>query len=151
VLPIEVVEVRTRAQREQAFAIRRAVFVEEQGVSEELEFDVRDDEARHFIAVRGGAPVGTFRLRVLHGVAKIERVAVVAWARGAGVGQALLRAALAQAEAAGATEARLHAQTLAERFYTRCGFVAFGPAFDEDGIAHVAMRHRLIAAERPPG
>ena len=141
---IEVVEAETRSQREEAFAIRRAVFVAEQGVGEALEFDERDDQARHLLGLRAGAPVGTLRLRRLDGgVAKIERVAVVASARGAGVGQALLRAALAQAEAAGATEARLHAQTVAQDFYARFGFVAHGPVFDEDGIAHVVMRRPL--------
>jgi predicted GNAT family N-acyltransferase len=149
---IEVVEATTRAQRAEVFAIRRAVFVEEQGIDEALEFDARDDGARHLLAWRAGAPVGTLRLRFLAGgVAKIERVAVVASARGAGVGQALLRAALAQAEAGGATEARLHAQTVAQTFYVKLGYVAHGPTFEEDGIAHVAMRRPLRAAARPSG
>ena len=146
------VEAATHAQRQQAFAIRRAVFVVEQGGGEALEFDARDDEACHLLALRAGAPVGTLRLRWLEGgVAKLERVAVMAGARGAGIGQALLRAALARAAAAGATEARLHAQTIAQGFYARLGFVAFGPTFDEDGIAHVAMRRPLTAAARRPG
>jgi predicted GNAT family N-acyltransferase len=63
--------------------------------------------------------------------------------RGSGVGQALMRAALARAEAAGAREARLHAQTVAQAFYAKLGFVAFGPVFDEDGIPHIAMRRPL--------
>jgi predicted GNAT family N-acyltransferase len=149
---IEVVEAAMRAQRAQAFAIRRAVFVKEQGIGEALEFDARDDGACHLLALRAGAPVGTLRLRFLEGgVAKIERVAVVAAARSGGVGQALLRAALARAEAAGATEARLHAQTVAQAFYARLGYVAHGPTFKEDGIAHVAMRRPLGAAARPSG
>ena len=145
---IEIVEVRSGEQLEQALAIRRAVFVDEQGVSEALEIDGRDGDARHLLALRAGDPVGTLRLRWLEGgrVAKIERVAVLARGRGAGVGHALLDAALALAEAAGAEEARLHAQTVAQAFYAKLGFVAFGPAFDEDGIPHVAMRRN--SAER---
>ena len=76
-----------------------------------------------------------------HGrVAKIERVAVLARARGAKIGQRLVEAALALSRAAGAEAARLHAQTSVQDFYARLGFVAFGPEFSEDGILHIAMR-----------
>jgi predicted GNAT family N-acyltransferase len=138
------------AERALAFAIRREVFVVEQGISEALEFDGRDGAARHLLARRGGEPVGSLRLRLLeHGrVAKIERVAVRAAARRHGVGHALLEAALALARAAGAREARLHAQCTAQRFYGALGFVAEGPTFIEDGIAHVAMRLDLAGEER---
>jgi predicted GNAT family N-acyltransferase len=139
---IEIVEVRSRERLEQAFAIRRAVFVEEQGVDEALEIDGRDAEAQHLLALQDGDPVGTLRLRRLdHGrVAKIERVAVLPRARGAKVGQTLVEAALALSRAAGAEAARLHAQTSVQDFYARLGFVAFGPEFSEDGIPHIAMR-----------
>ena len=106
-----------------------------------LEIDGRDDAARHLLALRDGAPVGTLRLRWLDGgrVAKIERVAVLPQARGAKIGQALVEAALAAARTAGAKASLLHAQTSAQGFYARLGFVAFGPEFVEDGIRHVAM------------
>ena len=139
---IEIVEVRSRERLEQAFAIRRAVFVEEQGVDEALEIDGRDDEAQHLLALHEGDPIGTLRVRRVDGgrVAKIERVAVLPRARGARVGQTLVEAALALSRAAGAEAARLHAQTSAQDFYARLGFVAFGPEFTEDGIPHIAMR-----------
>jgi ElaA protein len=139
---IEIVEVRSRERLEQAFAIRRAVFVEEQGVSEALEIDGRDGEAQHLLALLEGDPVGTLRVRrVDYGrVAKIERVAVLPRARGANVGQTLVEAALALSRAAGAQVARLHAQTTVQDFYARLGFVACGPEFIEDGIPHIAMR-----------
>jgi ElaA protein len=144
--------VRSPERLEQAFAIRRAVFVHEQGVSEALEIDQRDDEACHLLAFREGEPIGTLRLRWHERgrVAKIERVAVVRQGRGGGIGQALVSAALARAEAAGASEARLNAQTVAQAFYAKLGFVAFGPVFDEDGIPHIAMRQRL-SGRTPPG
>jgi predicted GNAT family N-acyltransferase len=109
---IEIVEVRSAERLEQAFAIRRAVFVQEQRVSEALEIDGRDDQARHLLAYCNGEPIGTLRLRWLDGgrVAKIERVAVLPRGRGAGIGHALMDRALALADAAGAEEARLHAQ-----------------------------------------
>ena len=119
--------------------------MQEQGVAEALEFDERDHRARHLLALREGEPVGTLRLRRLDEgrIAKIERVAVLRRGRGARVGHALLSAAVALAEAGGAREARLHAQAVAQSFYAKLGFVAFGPVFDEDGIPHVAMRRPL--------
>jgi len=141
-------EARSDDERAQAFAIRREVFVAEQGISEALEFDGLDAGARHLLARRHGEPVGSLRLRFLKGgrVAKIERVAVRAAARRDKVGQALLEKALALARAAGAGEARLHAQCTVQGFYARLGFTACGPSFIEDGILHVAMRRAL--AER---
>jgi ElaA protein len=148
---VEIVEVRTPAELKQAFAIRRAVFVDEQGVDEALEFDGRDDRAHHLLALRDGAAVATLRVRWLDGgrTAKIERVAVLPDARGSKIGRALVEAALALAASAGAKTASLHAQTAARGFYRRLGFVAFGPAFMEDGIPHVAMQLSLPADALP--
>jgi predicted GNAT family N-acyltransferase len=142
---IEVLEVRSRERLEQALAIRRAVFVQEQGVSEALEIDGRDDEAQHLLALHDDEPVGTLRLRWVEDgrVAKIERVAVLPRARGAKIGQTLVETALTLARAAGADAAMLHAQTSVQEFYVRLGFVAFGPEFNEDGIPHVVMRLSL--------
>ena len=118
-----------------------------------LEFDGRDKEARHLLALRAGEAVGTLRLRWLDGgrTAKLERVAVVPGARASNVGRALLEAALALARAAGACTASLHAQTAAQGFYRKLGFAAFGPEFMEDGIPHVAMRLPLHAAATVAG
>jgi predicted GNAT family N-acyltransferase len=144
---VAIVEVGSAEQLEQALAIRLAVFVEEQGVGRELEIDGRDDAARHLLALRDGAPVGTLRVRWLDAgrTAKIERVAVLPGARGSKIGRALLQAALALAASAGAHAASLHAQTTVQGFYGKLGFVAFGPEFMEDGIAHIAMRLSLPA------
>jgi ElaA protein len=121
--------------------------MEEQGVAEVLEFDGRDDQACHLLALRNGAAVGTLRVRWLDEgrTAKIERVAVLPGARGSKVGRALLQEAPALAGSAGARTASLHAQTTALGFYGKFGFVAFGPEFVEDGIAHIAMRLPLHA------
>ena len=81
-------EVRTAAGMGRAFAIRRRVFVEEQGIAEALEFDGLDPAARHLLAVVDGAPAGTLRIRLIEQgrTAKIERVAVLAPQRGTGSG-----------------------------------------------------------------
>ena len=147
---LDVIRIRSPEQLDRALAIRRAVFVVEQGVSEGQEFDGRDGEAQHLLAFLDGEPVGTLRLRLLdHGrIAKVERVAVLSGSRGRRVGQALMRAALARAVTLEVREASLHAQTAAAAFYTALGFEAHGPEFDEDGIRHVAMRLDLTEARQ---
>jgi ElaA protein len=125
-------------------AIRRVVFIEEQGVSVEDEVDGLDPDCTHLIARDGdGRAVGTLRLRHLGDTMKIQRVAVLADQRGTGLGAALIRAALDAARAAGAHDALLGAQTHALRFYERLGFTAEGPVYDDAGIPHRDMRQTL--------
>ena len=121
------------------FAIRREVFCVEQGVSEALEIDGRDPECRHFILRLDGQAVGTARVRPLKpGVAKIERVAILAHHRGGGLGSALMRHVLASLDAQGLA-ALLHAQAHSETFYRALGFSTEGAPFAEAGIPHVRM------------
>lgn len=141
--PVEVVQAEPGRSLDEAFAIRRRVFVEEQGVPLALEFDQHDAAARHLLARIEQRPVGTLRVRFQDGTAKIERVAVVAEARGLKVGRQLVLAALDLAERAGAGEGLLHAQVQAQGFYAALGFTAFGGTFIEDGILHVRMRRPL--------
>ncbi|MGH6919296.1 MAG: GNAT family N-acetyltransferase [Geminicoccaceae bacterium] len=144
---IAIDELRSPAEVERAFAIRRRVFIEEQGVSEALEFDGLDHQARHLLASVGGEPAGTLRIRLLGDgrVAKIERVAVLATQRRHRIGRALMEAALDLVRAQGVREAKVHAQTIVQKFYARLGFVARGAEFEEDGIAHIEMRMSLAA------
>jgi ElaA protein len=74
-------------------ALRRTVFIEEQGVSEADEVDDRDGEAIHLLATVAGRPVGSARLLIEGDTGKIGRVCVLAEARGTGLGAALMRAA----------------------------------------------------------
>lgn len=134
----------TADDREACFAVRREVFVEEQGVALEAELDAHDATATHLLALVDERPVGAMRWRVAKpGVAKIERVAVLREVRGLGVGAALMAEAMRQATLRGLEEAVLHAQTSASAFYERLGFVAEGEPFDEEGIEHVKMHRRL--------
>jgi len=127
-----------------AFAIRKSVFVDEQNVELRLEFDGLDRDAKHLVATLDDKPVGTLRLRQIDNqTGKIERVAVLLEARGRAIGKALLKAALSQLKADGATSANLHAQTHALEFYAGLGFVAYGDVFDEDGLPHRAMLRDL--------
>ncbi|MDE0059580.1 MAG: GNAT family N-acetyltransferase [Defluviicoccus sp.] len=121
-------------------AIRREVFCIEQGVSEELEIDGRDPQCRHFLLRLDGLAVGTARVRPLEpGVAKIERVAILARHRGGGLGSALMRHLLLRLDDAGCVTALLHAQAHSETFYRALGFATEGAPFEEAGIPHVRM------------
>ena len=142
---IAITEPRSPAEIERARAIRRRVFVEEQGTGEALEFDGLDDQACHLLASVDGEPAGTLRVRLLERgrIAKIERVAVLPAQRRHRVGRALMVAALDFSRTQGAREARVHAQMVVQAFYAGLGFAPFGNAFDEDGIRHIAMRMSL--------
>ncbi|MFI2213514.1 GNAT family N-acetyltransferase [Streptomyces sp. NPDC020141] len=145
------------ADRAACFAIREEVFIAEQRVPAEIEydaFDAADADTVHVLAVReDGLPLGTARL--LHGSAAAERtggdagvgvlgrLAVTAPARGLGVGAALVRAIEEAARARGLAAVDLHAQTHALGFYERLGYAAYGGEFSEGGIGHRAMRRAL--------
>jgi predicted GNAT family N-acyltransferase len=125
--------------------IRLEVFVFEQGVPPELEFDSIDALCVHAVASRSGGPVmGTGRLLP---DGHIGRVAVMREARGQGVGGVLLLRLMAAARERGHREVELFSQVRAQRFYERFGFVVVGPQFDDVGIAHVPMRAALGLAE----
>ncbi|AGS68995.1 GNAT family N-acetyltransferase [Streptomyces collinus] len=142
------------ADREACFAIRKEVFVAEQGVPQDIEYDAYDAVAVHVLAVReDGEPLGTGRL--LFGevaaaktggdasVGSLGRLAVAGAARGLGIGVALVRAIEEAARAHGLTAVDLHAQTQALGFYERLGYVAYGPEFLDAGIPHRSMRRVL--------
>lgn len=121
-------------------ALRRAVFIEEQGVAEADEIDDQDEAAIHLLATDGGRPVGSARLLVMGNTVKVGRVCVLAPARGTGLGAALMRAAVDQARTIpGITHVKLGAQTHALGFYERLGFRPYGDVFDDAGIPHRMM------------
>ena len=126
-------------------AVREAVFVHEQSVPFELEWDGIDADCVHVLAEdEQGRAIGTGRLLP---DAHIGRMAVLAGWRGRGVGSALLRALIAIAEERGMREVVLNAQLQAMEFYRRHGFVAEGEPFLDAGIAHQRMR-RLCSEDR---
>ncbi|WP_320776227.1 GNAT family N-acetyltransferase [Streptomyces sp. CRN 30] len=142
------------SDREACFAVRKEVFVAEQGVPEDIEYDAYDAGAVHVLAVRAdGVPLGTGRL--LTGTAaagktggdpavgSLGRLAVNRAARGLGVGAALVRAIEDAARGRGLTAVDLHAQTQALGFYERLGYEAYGPEFSDADIPHRAMRRVL--------
>jgi predicted GNAT family N-acyltransferase len=122
-----------------AFAIRVRVFVKEQGVPAEIELDRDDARATHFLAVHSGKAVGTARVVMRRGSAKIGRMAVLKSHRRRGVGTRLLKRAVQMARQSGATKIYLHAQVAVIGFYENLDFRCVGPVFDEAGIPHRKM------------
>ena len=119
-------------------ALRRTVFIEEQGVSEADEVDHLDPESLHLIARVQDRAVGTARIIIEDGVAKIGRVCVLKSHRGTGLGAALIREALKVSKGEAQT-AKLGAQLHALGFYEALGFQAIGPVYDDAGIDHRDM------------
>ena len=144
--PPDVRLARTGAEVKEALRLREQVFCGEQGVAQEAERDGRDAEALHVVAYDGAALVGTCRLLVDGGVARLGRMAVARPARGAGVGAELLRVAERAAREAGARRLLLHAQMPAVELYARGGFRVVGQPFVEEGIDHVSMEKVLEGA-----
>ena len=132
--------------KEKAQPVRTQVFVQEQGIDAKDEWDTADADAVHAVITnRFGHPLGTARLlEKSSGVAQIGRMAVVRVMRGSGLGGQLLNALVNIAKARGDKEVLLHAQTSAQAFYAREGFVPMGEPFDEVGIAHIEMRKVLV-------
>ena len=126
-----------------ALALRRAVFVEEQGVPLDEELDDRDADALHLVAVDGGEVVGTCRLLDAGDTLKLGRMAVAPAARGRGIAARLLQEAEAQAQARGVRVIRLSSQIGARAVYERAGYTAYGERFMEAGIDHVMMEKML--------
>lgn len=121
--------------------IRRIVFIVEQQVPQEEEWDGRDSDSWHWLATGDNdAPIGTARLLP---DGQIGRMAVLAEHRGSGVGAALLEQAVDKARHLGMDQVYLNAQTHALGFYERCGFKAEGDEFMEAGIPHLRMTQQL--------
>jgi predicted GNAT family N-acyltransferase len=129
--------------RDAAYAIRHAVFVEEQGIPAELEIDAYDPIAEHALAFVDGQCVATARIYLDEwdpSKAKIGRMAVLKDFRDRGIGTALLGEAIRAGMMQGASVFELHAQQSAIPFYAKLQFKSDGAIFDEVGIPHQRMR-----------
>lgn len=137
----------TRAQREAIFAVRHAVFVVGQGITSEPDRDGEDEHCEHVLAYVAGEIVGTARLMRIEqaGVKQIKvgRLAVLASARGRGVGRRIMRAVNAQLDERGVGGV-MHAQAYLLDWYTSLGWRAVGEAFMEAGIVHRKMVYHPI-------
>jgi len=128
----------------QAFAVRKSVFVDEQNISEDDEWDGLDDAATQFIAINGKIVIGTGRVRFLDSHnAKIERMAVLKPFRRKGVGREIINVIEKSLKQNNISTTILHAQWEAIPFYIACGFKPIGVPFLEAGIKHIKMEKEL--------
>jgi predicted GNAT family N-acyltransferase len=132
--------------RKQSREIRFKVFVEEQHVPEELEYDEFENEAVHYLVVHNALSAATCRWRHTPKGIKLERFAVLKDFRGQGIGELLVKRVLEEVVQFQKT-VYLHAQEQVTGFYMRLGFEASGPAFDEAGIRHFFMQYKPGSAK----
>jgi len=127
-----------------AFEVRRQVFVEEQGISEDLVFDEHDGEALHMVVKDGKRVIGTARVLFLaDNQAKLERMAVLKPFRHKGIGRGIVSFLNEELRNKHLEQVVLHAQYGVVAFYKSCGFEESGLPFWEAGIKHIKMQRRL--------
>lgn len=133
-----------------SFAVRREVFIGEQEIAQEEEWDGLEDVCLHFVAKQQRKVIGTARLRFSEpDCAKIERMAVLRPYRRQGVGTCILALMEQAIKDRGIAEAKLHAQITALPFYLACGYKETGAHFFEAGIEHVKMVKKLEHTKHP--
>ncbi len=129
---------------EDAFTVRKNVFVKEQGVPLSLELDDFDKTAAHFVVYLEETPIGAGRVRVLNdGIAKVERVCVLEEHRGKHLGNLVMHALEDHAKLTGMNTVVLYAQSYAVPFYEKLGYVITSPEFMDADIPHRAMEKKI--------
>lgn len=123
---------------ETAFDIRRKVFVDEQHVSREEEYDEHESSSMHYLVYIDEFPVGTARWRKTGNGIKLERFAVLKEYRSTGAGTAVLNKVMNEVTLLN-DEIYLHAQITAVNFYLKAGFEKVGDEFTEANIRHYKM------------
>lgn len=135
-------KITTESQLEEAFMIRKAVFVEEQQVplaDEFDQFDYLDAKCNHILIYHENKPVGTGRIRIVGGGGKLERICLLENYRSLGLGKVIIKALEDIAKEQNIKQVKLHGQTHAEGFYQKLGYETSSSVFMEDGIPHVLM------------
>lgn len=135
--------VQTNEQLKDAFSVRKQVFVNEQQVSTEEEYDEFEETSTHFVIYDNDVPVGAGRFRTIDGIGKMERICVLASHRKRGIGKIIMDALEAYAKEEALPKLKLHAQTHAEDFYKKLGYVANSDVFMEANIPHIVMIKEL--------
>ncbi len=134
---IRIVNARSDRQMDEVFHIRDEVFVKEQSVEPEIEYDRFEETSEHYLAYVGDEPAGTARWRKTPNGIKLERFAVLKEHRNKGVAAAIIRRILQ--EIPESNNVYLHSQIQVSGLYERFGFRKEGPQFEEAGIQHYKM------------
>ena len=136
--------VTSHSELEGAFEVRKQVFVEEQGISEDLEIDGHEEEALHIVVKDGERVIGTARVLFLAtNQVKLERMAILKTFRRKGIGRRLIYHLSEDLSKKQVVQVVLHAQYSVVAFYKSCGFEESGSPFWEAGIKHIKMQKKL--------
>lgn len=145
-MSIDVTKIKTEEALTALFNIRQEVFVIEQNVAPDEEYDEFEETSTHFLALYEGIPAGTARWRYTDNGVKLERFAVLKEYRGYGVGKALVEAVIEDIAREGAAKGQLlymHAQIPVVPLYERFNFKIEGEIFSECNIEHYKMKRYL--------
>ena len=119
--------------------IREDVFITEQGIAAEAEFDRMDGISTHLVVCEGDQAVATGRFYIEGGCGYLGRIAVLKESRKHGYGAVVVTEMMRRALDEGAERLEIHAQLHAVPFYEKCGFTAVGEAYMLDGLMHLTM------------
>ncbi|MCM3789890.1 GNAT family N-acetyltransferase [Domibacillus indicus] len=145
---MDAIKITLESELKKAFSIRKEVFVDEQGVPLEDEFDKFDTlegPALHILVYYQDQAVGTGRIRWADSVGKLERICILKPYRQFGLGKVIIKALETIAKEQGTSQVKLHGQIQAEGFYKKLGYYAASDVFMEDGIPHLLMKKELSA------
>lgn len=140
---LEIMEASGGELLERVHMIREEVFIREQNVPKEREYDEFEDESVHFLALMAGKSSGCIRYRLKGASVKIERLAVLRQYRKMGIGRALMMHVESVSMMHSPEEFVLHSQLTAVPFYRKMGYTERGPVFKDAGIDHVEMYKRV--------
>ncbi|HLR02823.1 MAG TPA: GNAT family N-acetyltransferase [Virgibacillus sp.] len=140
---MNILKIKNDADLNQAFEIRKKVFIQEQHVPAEEEMDEHDDTAIHFLGLEDEEPIATSRLRFVDQYGKLERICVLPDCRGQSFGKQMILFMEKTISENGYTMSKLNAQTHAEEFYKRLGYETTSDIFMDAGIPHVTMVKKL--------
>ncbi|KIL50224.1 hypothetical protein KP77_15990 [Jeotgalibacillus alimentarius] len=140
---MQVKHVQSEQELQDAYHVRKEVFVSEQKVPEELELDEFDSSAAHFVLYHDGQPAGAGRFRIVDGKGKVERVCVMKSLRGHHAGVLLMNEIEQFAKSEGLPALVLNAQTHALGFYEKLGYLVISDEFMDAGIPHYKMQKEI--------
>ncbi|MDI9394253.1 MAG: GNAT family N-acetyltransferase [Euryarchaeota archaeon] len=142
-LRIKWIDIKNPKDMEDAFYVRREVFIEEQNVLEEEEFDEADLVSQHIVVYADDRPVATGRIFKSENGWLIGKISVLKKCRGKQAGKLVVEKLIEKAVELEARDIHIHAQTHAVGFYEKFGFVAYGDSFLKTGIEHISMVKKI--------
>ena len=140
-MTVKIVE--NQKELEDAFSVRKTVFINEQNVPAEEEIDQHEDDSTHFVFYKDEIPAGAGRFRFVDGYGKVERICVLKEARKSGAGKAIMDEIEKFASTKGLRRLKLNAQTHAIPFYSGLGYEIVSEEFMDAGIPHKTMVKEL--------